>query len=447
MENPYFNYSKAMVQVTRDWFLSRKALEKLVYRKLLSVLFSAYNHVPYYQMAMKMAGYNPEKHYSGVNDLQYFPIVTKEAYKNNETDFLMQGIDLEKCYCSHTSGSTGIPLRIYRTPYERAVQIAKWMRVLFINDYLPFYKVMSLSSPQISGSQPSLIQRMGFFRRKIVDFLSSPEEITDFLLEYKPQVLYGNRQQLDFVALELQRRNIRLSNLKLLIETGAIIRNNHKHFHQHQFGTPLVESFGSEEMGTMAHETRNSEGQIICEDTTIIEFLDDNNKPVGPDEPGRVVVTDLTNRLNPFIRYDHGDYAIYRYNILSDGSKQKVIKKILGRECDYVILPDGTHRLYYDFYDIISRFNGIRQCRIVQKSSYLVHMEIAAEKEYLSQITPDLLRRVVAAFPDEIEFIIVHKDAISPDPSGKIRMFITEVQSLPDLTPNMHRPMRRRGNN
>lgn len=440
MKHPFYNYAKAMVQVTREWRMEQKDIQNLVHKKLESVLISSFRSVPYFRNAMEAAGYNPEKHYSGIQDLRYLPVNTKEERKRSKDDFLMEGIDLDQCFCTHTSGSTGIPLQIYRTPYERAVQIAKWMRVLFLNGYHPGYKTMSLSSPRSVGLKPSLIQKMGLFRRKIIDFLLLPEDLADALLEYKPHLLYGNRQQLDFIALELQRRNIKLNTLKLLVETGAIIRYNHRKFHQEQFGTPLVESFGSEEAGIIAHETPYSSGLRICEDTTIIEFLDDRGEPVGPGQSGRVVVTDLTNHLNPFIRYDHGDFATYDYMIQPDGTTRKVVRKILGRECDYVVLPDGTHRLYYDFYDIVSRYEHIHQCRIIQKTTRMIHLEIVAETSYLDHIAPDLLNRVKKAFPDEMTFKIIQKDKINLDPNGKIRMFITEVASKPDLTPNMHRP-------
>jgi len=436
-----FYYPIAMFCIMQGWRLTRKRLNALIHRRLERVLVSAYRHVPHYRQVMQAAGYNPEKNYRGVADLSHLPISTKEERRvKSDSDFIMEGVDLSRCICDGTSGSTGIPLRIYRTPRERAFQIAKWLRVMFVNGYSPRFKVMTLTLPEKTGQKINLLQQLGFFRRKMMSFLEPPEKIVDQLLAYGPDVLYGNRQQIDFIALELQRRNIRLDALKLLIESGAIVRQDSRRFHRKQFGTELIESYGSEEMGIMAHDISDKTGLCLCEDTTFFEFLDENGLPVPPGQPGRVVVTDLFGTLNPFIRYDQGDLAIYEHIDTPDGGRGRRIVKILGRECDYVVMPDGTHRLYYDFYDIMSRYEDLFQCRVVQKTRHLIQIQVVAASDYLNSIREDLITQLQKPFPPDIRFEIVSVDKIPSDPSGKIRMFISEIDSLPDLTPNMHRP-------
>ena len=108
-------------------------------------------------------------------------------------------------------------------------------------------------------------------------------------------------------------------------------------------------------------------------------------------------------------------------------------------------MPDGTHRLYYDFYDIMSRYEDLFQCRVVQKSRHRIQVQIVALSDYLNRIPEDFLTQLQKAFPPDIRFEIVLVHEISPAPSGKIRMFISEIDSLPDLTPKMHRPDFERG--
>ena len=142
------NNVRAFRQVMRDASLSRSELDNTVYKRLQVVLASAYRYVPYYRKVMQSIDYDPNRDYQGPQDLARLPITTKKDLKQRGTAaFVREGSDLSRCFTDVTSGSTGIPLRIYRGPYERAIQIAKWLRVLFLNGYSAHQRVMALVAP------------------------------------------------------------------------------------------------------------------------------------------------------------------------------------------------------------------------------------------------------------------------------------------------------------
>ena len=151
----------------RDVKLSRSELDKLVHKRLKTVLVSACQYVPYYRELMQSVGYDPVRDYCGPQDLLRLPITTKEVLKQKGTTaFVKEGSDLSHCFSDATSGSTGVPLQVYRAPYEYAVhRIAKWLRVLFINGYTVHHKVMSLTSPARLEEGRSVMQRLGIMRR------------------------------------------------------------------------------------------------------------------------------------------------------------------------------------------------------------------------------------------------------------------------------------------
>ena len=125
--------------------LSRKSKKKIQHNKLKEILISAYKNVPYYTEIMTKVGYNPIEDYKGVQDLKLLPVLTKNILKERPvTDFIHKDYVNsyhQSFFIDRTSGSTGIPLIIYRSRYERYLQIAKWLRVLFYNGYSPFDKV------------------------------------------------------------------------------------------------------------------------------------------------------------------------------------------------------------------------------------------------------------------------------------------------------------------
>jgi phenylacetate-CoA ligase len=71
---------------------------------------------------------------------------------------------------------------------------------------------------------------------------------------------------------------------------------------------PVHNLWGSTEIGVQAVGCGLGEGLHICEDEVVLERVDENGAPVGPDEPAaRTLATGLANRTFPFIRYDLGD--------------------------------------------------------------------------------------------------------------------------------------------
>ena len=56
------------------------------------------------------------------------------------------------------------------------------------------------------------------------------------------------------------------------------------------------------------------------------------------------------------------------------------------------------------------------------------HILVVADPSYQLSIQDDLLAQLQAAFPASVRFEIVPVERIEPDPSGKIRMLISEVE-------------------
>ncbi len=344
------------------------------------------------------------------------------------TTFVKQGTDLSRCSGDMTSGSTGIPLRIYRAPYERALQMAKWLRVLFMNGYSARRKVMSLTAPWRLTDARSFVQKLGLLRRLAVNYETPAKDMADLFLAYKPDVLYGNRSHLDILALELASRGTGSRDFRpVVIGTAEVILDNHRKLYRKAFGSELVESYGSVEMGVMAHETPARDGLRLCEDLTYFEFLDKEGNPVAPGEPGRVVVTDLAARLMPMIRYDQGDYAVYARRDGSDGVSQRRLTRIIGRDDDHALLPDGSRCTFHRFYEVLGKYEDIAQYRIEQRTRSLFRVMVVADPSYLQSVREELVLALEKKFPPGVRLEIDRVDRIEPDESGKTRVLVSEV--------------------
>lgn len=427
-----YNNTRAFLQVMGHANLSEEQMAKHIHHRLKEVLASAYAHVPYYRELMKQIRYNPHRDYQGPGDLSYFPVTTKADIKKYENEyFINESEDPTRWISDYTSGSTGIPLTVYRNRYEWSIQTTKWLRVLFMNGYSVHDKVLSLTSPGRLKLGKSILQKFGLLRRIAINFHLPPEEMVNILLEYQPHVLYGTRTCIDTVAIELKRRGKQYKGLKLLVVTGEVIRTHTRNLCRNSFGVEPVESYGSVEMGVMAHETPARNGLRLCEDTTYFEFLDAENKPVPWGLPGRVIVTDLYSKTMPFIRYDQGDTAICQKLNDSDSGTVLRLTKIDGRDNDAVLVPEGSPRPLHplDFQKVMNSYQQIHQYRVVQKTNQQIQILVSAEPGYFDKIRGPIQSSLQEHFPSEFNFEIRRVESIQPDPSGKLRMFISQVNS------------------
>jgi hypothetical protein len=75
----------------------------------------------------------------------------------------------------------------------------------------------------------------------------------------------------------------------------------------------------------------------------------------------------------------------------------------------------------------MDRYENLCQFRVVQKKRDFIQLHVATDDIYLKSIRDDMLKQLYERFSSDITFEIVRVDKIDPDPSGKIRMLISEV--------------------
>jgi hypothetical protein len=101
------------------------------------------------------------------------------------------------------------------------------------------------------------------------------------------------------------------------------------------WGAPVHNLWGSTEIGVQAVGCGEGDGLHICEDEVILERVDADGRPVGPDEPAaRTLATGLAGRTFPFIRYDLGDEVAILSERCACGSAMRRVADIAGRRDD-----------------------------------------------------------------------------------------------------------------
>ena len=101
------------------------------------------------------------------------------------------------------------------------------------------------------------------------------------------------------------------------------------------WGAPVHNLWGSTEIGVQAVGCGVGDGLHICADEVVLERVDADGRPVGPDEPAaRTLATGLAGRTFPFVRYDLGDEVTLLPGRCACGSAMPRVADIAGRRDD-----------------------------------------------------------------------------------------------------------------
>ena len=420
----------ALAQVMRDSKRPLSAVKSIANRRLKRTLTLAYRHVPYYREVMDSADFRPERDYKGPQDLMRLPILTKEIIKRHGEDaFVWRGTDLFRCFSESTAGSTGSPLRVWRAPYARALELAKYMRVLLTNGYRPSYKVLGFRQIDKRVSQEEgFLQSMGLLKWRKVDYTLQPEVLTDEFLAFQPDVLYGNRIHFDLVCQELEKRGICYGRLKLALPGGEVVLKSQAQRYREVLGGNVAVTYGSTELGILAFQIAGTDGLRLCEDLVHYEFLDSDGNPTQPGQRSRIVVTDLANPLMPFIRYDQGDLVVLAARGEQETESWSRLQSVDGRQNDMCVLPDGSRVLYLALDDVMCNYPEVTQFRVVQKTRSLFQIQLVTDVDYFDSIRDSVISDFRKLSPESAQFEIVRVEQLKPDPTGKLRTLVCEVE-------------------
>jgi phenylacetate-CoA ligase len=193
------------------------------------------------------------------------------------------------------------------------------------------------------------------------------------------------------------------------------------------FVCKVTNRYGCEEVSLIACECERHEGLHVNCDGVYVELVRDG-RPVGPGESGLVVVTDLTNRAMPIIRYQVGDVATWSEKTCSCGRGMPLLKRIEGRDADYVTTARGELvsgiSLTENFAMLVP---GIAQLQIIQEELDRFTFRIVKGDDFGPESLSRIAELVAERFGSEARYECEYVDSIPQERSGKYRFCISRV--------------------
>ena len=392
----------------------------------------AYDTVPYYRIAWRTAGVHPCDVRS-LADLAALPILTKSDIRKHERELLSTAFDPAALRVKRTSGSTGVPLTIRID--EPAVQ---WKTACTIrSDEWSGYRLGQRVAKVWGNPEYRHFGWKGRLRNVLFDravYLDTIHLNDDRIAEFtrairchRPGLIFGHAHSLYLLACSLKTSGVDDIRPNGIISTAMPLHDWQRSVIEQVFGCPVTNRYGCEEVSLIASECEHHRGLHVNADSVFTEVLGEPGD-VSPPENGRLLVTDLTNRAMPLIRYEIGDVVIGSDRLCACGRGMPVLERIEGREADYVVTPSGSLisgiSLTENFALLIP---GTAQVQVVQETLHFLRIRMVADELFGDASRRQIAKLVHEMFGPDVRFDVELVDAIPQEPSGKYRFCISKV--------------------
>lgn len=298
--------------------------------------------------------------------LEAFPILTR-ADVQSHVEALCDGRRPESELIRNASGgSTGEPVVVYQDREYGLREFATENWIWFWWGLTPWCTKAYLWGDDLNPEDHTWKARLearllGEVSLNVFDLDAERIEAFVRVLEAKqPDVILGYASALELFAEHLARRGGLGYRPKLLRSAAEAVDDDRRARIEAGFGQRLTDYYGSRESASLAAQWLDGHYYVFAHGR-VLEIVDEAGRPVPPGVPGRVLVTDFTNRAFGLIRYENGDVASWA-EPPAEGEPRPCpfprLARIHGRTSDFITTPGGA-AIHGEFFTHL--FYGVRE--------------------------------------------------------------------------------------
>jgi len=384
-------------------------------QKLVDTLRYAVERVPHYRdLGLKA------DQITSAADLEHFPVLTKSTLQENQVKLLADGVTLDTCKTSITSGSTGEPttsafdrntwlLCKYTLKIRRllAYGVGIGKRVLLVSEMHP---EEIADSSRVFGSGLLFGQRYVSIHQPVSHGLHE-------LRSFRPHAIYAFPSYLAELLEYCERQQEILPSLGTIFTSSEVLSEGLRQRLMNAFSADVCDVYGNTEFKEVAWQCRSKRYHVNFE-STWVETIDD-----AEDGFGTVLLTTLVNRAMPLIRYRVGDRVRMGTGQCDCGRNGPWLAAVSGREVDMLILADDRRLSPYLLTSIIELDPGIRRYQIVQSTpSELTIRYLRAFDREVNE--PQLRRSIAELLGEAVRIHFEHVTDLPRTERGKQKVFI-----------------------
>lgn len=419
---------------------SREEVERERDARLTRLLTHAYDKVPYYRETLIDAGVVVDGASGGLDvrldRFTQLPPLDKSTLRERFEDLTSNDSGTRGAFVVATGGSTGEPVRCLHDREMHAWKVATknlfdgWTGFRYGERFAMLWGAVG------DLSSESLRARLGVWLRnelRLEALQLTPEKMNDYvsrLNRFRPRLLLAYAQSAYQLARHAETAGLHVEPIPSVMTSATNLEPQMRSTIERVFGTRVYDRYGSREVADVACENGDGNGLVINPLTHLVEVVDEAGNPVPTGEHGELLVTTLTNRSMPLIRYRIGDTGVLGPE-RPDGIRWPRLAEVSGRVTDVFHRLDGG-QVYGGYFT--RQFYGrewVAQFQVVQEDYDKLVVRLVPRVG----TDPSLVREEQAALANvfraamgegcDVRFEVVEQIPVGP--TGKLRYTISQV--------------------
>lgn len=236
--------------------------------------------------------------------------------------------------------------------------------------------------------------------------------------------IYGFSSMLEYVARDILDRGlyIRPGSVVSAWNGGEMLYPRQAELFELAFGVPLLNLYGSRELSAMAYQDRPGAGLRVLRPLHFLEIVNDENRPVGVGETGRLVWTSTVCRGTPLLRYECGDLGCYETGGV-DESGIREIAELRGRSAGLILINGKTiNGLFWNH--LFKDYPEVEQFQVAVKSERALELRLKGKP--FSEEREVRLRFLLNEMTDSAPVSLHWVDQLTRTQQGKLEQVLRE---------------------
>jgi phenylacetate-CoA ligase len=425
-------------QLDQSQWWTPDALARMQFRQLTPLVRHAYRTAPAYHARLAEAGYTGGEEISA-SLWRRIPVLSRRDVQQAGGSLHSTSVPAAHgpTTSTATSGSTGTPVTVKKTALEQiywqafTLREELWQRRDFRAKLAIIRAFHAKHSTYPAGSLreswgPPVASVFPTGPCALLDISTGLAQQAEWMVRQNPTYMLSSSTNLMFLARHCREAGLRLPALRAVRSFGEIVDAEVRDTCRDIWGVEVADIYTTVEAGYLALQCAEHDHYHVQSESALVEILDEAGEPVSPGQLGRVVVTPLHNFATPLLRYEVGDYAELG-ETCPCGRGLPVLKRILGRGRDIVVLPSGERRFGWLSSRGFAKIEALIQHQIVQKSPEEMEVKLVAHRPLTQEEIAIVRATIVQGFGHDFVLTFSYHDELPRSASGKFFVFRSEV--------------------
>lgn len=345
-----------------------------------------------------------------------------------------------------SSGSTGMPVSVRKTPRSNAI----W-RAITLRDHLWHRRdfrdrlcairdteaILGIGKGHLAAYPKGItLKNWGAGTAQL--FVTGPaaalhihtpvEQQAEWLRRQNPGVLVTFPSNLMQLALHCRGNHVALPGLNSISTLGEVVTPAQRTAVRAAWNLVIQDIYSAAEVGYIALQCPEQEHYHVQSEAVLVEVLDERGLACQTGGIGRVVVTPLHNFATPLLRYAVGDFAEVG-GPCACRRGLPVLTRILGRTRNMLTLPTG--QLIWPELEgaTLAEVAPIAQFQVVQKSLTELELRLVPARTLTAAEEDGLRRMLHHRLRHDFDIAISYHQSIPRSRSGKYEDFKSELSA------------------